>query len=161
MQETDVILPVVGSLEEAAQWATDFESILTVGPQKREVNWGHGNHMVFTFGDSTGGNNAPKLSDIEKAVMWGAEQDDLLVHCHAGMSRSTSTAWGISIMRGADPLDSFIALKNAQPIDTFLGHNSQRDFIPNPLIVKHLEKILNISYLSDIRREHSTVGGWL
>lgn len=155
-----VILPVVSSIEEAEDWAEDFKSILTVGPRQNEVNWGHKNHRVFSFGDTTFGHNAPTVEDIEEAVMWGAEQDDLLVHCHAGMSRSTSTAWGISIARGADPLESFLALKEAQPVDHYLGRSSKRTFIPNTLIVKHLEEILSIPDLSDIRREHATKGGW-
>ncbi len=160
MNNIDILLPVVSSIEEAQAWAQDFQAILTVGPKSSEVNWGHKNHKVFTFGDTTGGSGAPTLTAIEEAITWGQEQDDLLVHCHAGMSRSTSTAWGISIARGADPLDSFLALKNAQPLDSYRGSKSQRHFIPNTLIVKHLEKILSIPELSDIRKEHSTKGGW-
>lgn len=156
MPTTSIILPVVSNLAEAREWNKDFKSVLTVGPTAREVNWNHPNHRIFEFGDTTRGPGAPKLEEIEEAVRWGAEQDDLLVHCHAGMSRSTSTAWGISIARGADPLDSFLALKEAHPID---GHWGKRDFIPNPLIVKHLMKIFNLDDLEDIRRKHS-MNGW-
>jgi predicted protein tyrosine phosphatase len=106
------------------------------------------------------GVNAPSLQQVKEAIEWGAEQEDLLVHCHAGLSRSTSTAWGISMLRGADPLDSFLALKNAQPneVITAKGHHVPRDFIPNRLIVKHLEKILNIDGLENIRKQYSTKG---
>ena len=151
---TAVILPVVSNIYEAEDWVDEFKSILTVGPEKTEVSWGHNNHRIFTFGDTTTGIRAPKIEDIKEAVMWGAEQEDLLVHCHAGMSRSTSVAWGISIVRGADPLESFMALKDAQPQD---GRNG-RTFIPNQLIVKHLETILSINNLSDIRRKYATKG---
>lgn len=159
---TEVILPVVSNISEAAEWAQDFKAILTVGPQQREVNWGHSNHKVFTFGDTTGGANAPKLKDIEEAILWGTGQEDLLVHCHAGMSRSTSTAWGISMARGADPLDSFLALKEAQPNDRWATARESvpRDFIPNKLIVKYLEEILGIPGLEEIRHTHSTKG-WI
>lgn len=156
MTTTSIILPVVSNIEEAEAWNKDFKSILTVGPRAQEVNWGHPNHRIYEFGDTTGGPRAPKLSDIEEAVFWGAEQEDLLVHCHAGMSRSTSTAWGISIARGADPLDAFLALKEAHPVESRWG---KRDFIPNALIVKHLEKIFNLKNLDAIRRQHST-SGW-
>jgi hypothetical protein len=103
-----------------------------------------------------------KLEEIEKAILWGTMQEDLLVHCHAGMSRSTSPAWGISIARGADPLVSFMALKDAQPIDRWFTSREQvpRDFIPNKLIVKHLEEILGITGLEEIRHTHSTKG-WI
>ena len=156
MTTTSIILPVISNLQEARVWNPEFKSILTVGPKKTEVDWGHPNHRVFEFGDTTRGPSAPQLRDIEEAVFWGAEQDDLLVHCHAGMSRSTATAWGISIARGADPLDSFLALKEAHPVDKHWG---KRDFIPNPLIVKHLVKIFNLDELELIRKKHS-MNGW-
>jgi hypothetical protein len=158
--DTKVTLPVVSNIKEAQQWAQDFKAILTVGPQQREVDWGHPNHKIFTFGDTTSGLNAPKIKDIEQAILWGTEQEDLLIHCHAGMSRSTSTAWGISIARGADPLDSFLALKEAQPNDMWSTAREEvpRDFIPNKLIVKYLEEILNITGLEEIRHTHSTKG---
>jgi hypothetical protein len=78
------------------------------------------------------------------------------------MSRSTSTAWGISIARGADPLDSFLTLKEAQPNDywTTARESVARDFIPNKLIVKYLEQILGIDGLEEIRQKHSTTRGW-
>lgn len=151
---TDITLPVVSNIYEAEIWANDFASVLTVGPEKNEVDWGHKNHKVFTFGDTTGGKYAPKISDVEEAIYWGAEQEDLLVHCHAGMSRSTSTAWGISILKGADPLDSFLILKDAQPEESY----GFREFIPNGLIVKYLEKILSIDNLLEIRQQHMTQG---
>jgi hypothetical protein len=156
MNTTPITLPVVSNLREAQDWNKDFKSILTVGPSAREVDWKHPNHRIFEFGDTTGGPRAPKLADIEQAVFWGAEQEDLLVHCHAGMSRSTSTAWGISIARGADPLDSFLALKEAHPVD---GHWGKRDFIPNRLIVKHLMEIFDNKDLEIIRKKH-TQDGW-
>jgi predicted protein tyrosine phosphatase len=157
---TEIILPVVSNIREAQDWANDFKAILTVGPEERDVRWGHKNHKVFTFGDTTGGHSAPKLEDIEQAITWGATQEDLLVHCHAGMSRSTSTAWGISILRGVDPLEAFLLLKKAQPNDYWrtARETVARDFIPNRLIVSHLEKILGITGLEEIRKEHSTRG---
>lgn len=155
MSNLSITLPVISNIREARDWNQDFKSILTVGPSKSEVNWNHPNHKVFEFGDTTRGPYAPKIEDIREAVMWGAEQEDLLVHCHAGMSRSTATAWGISIARGADPLDSFLALKDAHPVDSW----GKRSFIPNALIVKHLVKIFNIEDLEEIRRNNS-MNGW-
>jgi hypothetical protein len=156
MTKISITLPVISNIEEAQKWNKDFKSILTVGPRKQEVDWGHPNHKVFEFGDTTSGPSAPKLEDIQEAVFWGAEQEDLLVHCHAGMSRSTATAWGISIARGADPLDSFLSLKDAHPVESRWG---KRSFIPNALIVKHLVKIFNLDDLENIRRKHS-MNGW-
>ena len=151
---TQVILPVISNIDEAKNWSTSFKSILTVGPSEQEVSWGHSNHRIFTFGDTASGIHAPTIDSVTEALEWGVEQEDLLVHCHAGMSRSTSIAWGISIMRGADPLSAFLSLKDAQPKERY----GYRDFIPNKLIVKYLETILSIKTLSDIRRDHATKG---
>ena len=91
---------------------------------------------------------------VYKMIQEYKEGRPIFVHCHAGMSRSTSIAWGISIMRGADPLSAFLSLKDAQPKERY----GYRDFIPNKLIVKYLETILSIKTLSDIRRDHATKG---
>jgi len=157
--DDDLILPVVANIEEARMWSRDFKSILTAGPSKSEVRWGHKNHRIWEFGDTTVGEHAPTLQAVTEAVQWGEMQDDLLVHCHAGMSRSTSIAWGISIARGADPLDSFLALRDAQPEETawMTKNPRRREFIPNRLIVEHLDTIFNTKgELFAIRMEHMT-----
>lgn len=157
----EIDLPVVANIEEAAKWAKDFKSILTVGPDRREVNWNHPNHRVYTFRDITYGKDAPSIHHIESAIEWGQNQEDLLVHCHAGMSRSTATAWGISIARGADPLESFLLLKDAQPVESDprwgIKEPYQREFIPNRLIVTYLEKIFGIYNLLEIRNTHQSI----
>lgn len=136
-------LPVVCNIHEAETWAHQFESVLTAGPKAHEVNWQHPNHKIFTFRDITGGKDAPTIEAVEEAIDWGVDQDDLLVHCHAGMSRSTALAWGISIAKGVEPLEAFLALREAQPVEgiTFRGKETKRDFIPNRLIVNFLDEI--------------------
>lgn len=162
LQNLDIELPVICNIEEAEKWAKDFKSILTVGPRKEEVKWGHKDHAVFTFSDTTLGSGAPTLDAVETALDWAQDREDLLVHCHAGISRSTSMAWGISIARGADPLEAFLTLKQAQPQEPHWYSSNktiQRAFAPNRLIVQHLEKILGINGLISIRQEHLT-DGW-
>ena len=83
-------------------------------------------------------------------VFWGANQEDLLVHCHAGMSRSTATAWGVAIARGADPRESLVALLEAHPMDY---DGQKRWFCPNALLVEHLQTIFNDKTLMDIRHD--------
>lgn len=161
--EDDLILPVVANIDEARLWSKDFKSILTAGPSKTEVRWGHTNHRVWEFGDTTTGRHAPTLKAVTEAIKWGEDQEDLLVHCHAGMSRSTSIAWGISIARGADPLDSFLALRNAQPKENswLKDRVRRREFIPNRLIVQHLDTIFGTNGgLFAIRMEHMTPWAW-
>lgn len=145
---TNVTLPVIGNIEEAKAWSKEFAAIITAGPSESEVRWGHPNHLVVEFRDTTIGNGIPTLEQIKTMVLWGEDKDDLLVHCHAGMSRSTSTAWGIAIARGVDPEEAFIALRDEQPLEEYLyGKGVRRDFIPNRLIVKHLEKMFNLDLM--------------
>jgi len=161
-QQLDLELPVVCNIQEAKNWAKDFGAILTVGPNKNEVRLKHNNHAIFTFSDTTFGANAPTLEVIEQAIDWGQDKEDLLVHCHAGISRSTSTAWGISIARGADPLESFLTLRDAQPLEDFeygFQNSVRRPFAPNRLIVSFLEDIFALDGLLEIRNEYMS-DGW-
>ena len=144
---TNVTLPVIGNIQEAEDWKDQFSAIITAGPLASEVNWEHPQHLVVEFGDTLIGNRAPTYQQIKRMVEWGTDKDDLLVHCHAGMSRSTSTAWGISIARGVDPEEAFITLRDEQPLEKHWGSDSKRDFIPNRLIVKHLEKLFNLDLM--------------
>ena len=72
--------------------------------------------------------------------------DEILVHCHAGMSRSTATAWGIAIQRGMDPADAYDALKERHP--------AGRMFWPNDAIVEALEVIFDLKGLSRYNDKH-------
>ena len=143
-------LPTIRNLEESAIIGEDFGAIITSGPQEYEVMFGHPNHRVWTFGDTTSRRGGPQLYQVEEMVFWGANQEDLLVHCHAGMSRSTATAWGVAIARGADPRESLVALLEAHPMDY---DGQKRWFCPNALLVEHLQTIFNDKTLMDIRHD--------
>lgn len=142
-------LPTVRNLEEVLFCHDRFAAVLTAGPEAWEVEIGHGNHRVWEFHDSVVAYVGPTLEQVEEMVAWGVGQSDLLVHCHAGMSRSTAVAWGIAIARGLDPDVAIRALNQAHPED-FPGE--KRLFIPNLLIVEHLETVLGIGGLTDLCR---------
>lgn len=149
------LLPTIRNLDEARESCAGFSSVLTVGPEEYEVHdFGHPDHKVVSFDDVTydfDGFRAPTFDLVVEAVEWGANRPNLLVHCHAGMSRSTSTAWGIAIVNGFDPQEAYDLLKQRHPVvrhrawatggpeRSYLG---RRAFIPNELIVKHLERYL-------------------
>jgi hypothetical protein len=78
--------------------------------------------------------------------------DNVLVHCHAGISRSTATAWGISIANGVDPKVALEKLDANQPWenDDFSDQFSRRWFSPNRLIVQHLQTYFSNNDLLDI-----------
>lgn len=141
-------LPTVRDIDEAEFICHEFESVLTAGPEAGEVQWGHKNHRVWTFHDTVSMLTGPGYRQIEEMINWAVDQKDLLVHCHAGMSRSTASAWGVAIARGADPLDSLLALQQAHPRE---WRGDRRLFIPNSLIVTYLERILGDGNLLEIR----------
>lgn len=151
------LLPTVRNLEEARSLCGDFSSVLTVGPEPFEVDdFGHPDHKVVTFDDITsnyGGYSAPTFDLVKDALEWGAGRANLLVHCHAGMSRSTSTAWGIAIANGFDPQEAYDLLKHNHPVEarrtwtvggTRTSRLERRAFIPNSLVLKHLERYFGL-----------------
>ena len=163
------LLPTVRNLEEARESCSDFASVLTVGPDPDEVrDFAHPDHKVVSFDDITvnyRGYLAPTFELVKEAVEWGTGRSNLLVHCHAGMSRSTSTAWGIAIANGFDPQDAYLLLKDRHPVEfrrawSFDGTRepqvTRRAFIPNELVLKHLERYLGLR--SGTLRDIATVG---
>ncbi|MEY3575678.1 MAG: Dual specificity phosphatase, catalytic domain [Actinomycetota bacterium] len=151
------LLPTIVNLDEARERCHDFASVLTAGPSLDEVcDFAHPEHKVVEFDDVTSaysGYTPPTFDQVEEMVRWGEGRIDLLVHCHAGMSRSTSTAWGIAIANGFDPQEAFDLLKNNHPVETHFAWRSggnrialrdPRPFIPNRLIVTHLESLFEM-----------------
>lgn len=140
---TPLILPTIVNLREAKQICHMFPAVITAGPSLGEVsNFGHDNHFVRTFDDVVRGPFGPSVKDVA-AMLEFAEQNDgeILVHCHAGMSRSTGTAWGIAIQRGYDPFEAYDMMKE--------NHPEGRMFWPNDKIVAALQQIFGMSGLSD------------
>jgi predicted protein tyrosine phosphatase len=149
------LLPTVRNLEEARETCSEFASVLTVGPEPFEVDdFRHPAHKVVTFDDITchfPGGLTPTFELVREAVEWGAGRKNLLVHCHAGMSRSTSTAWGIAIANGFDPQQAFDLLRNNHPVERRFARLRggqrlvRRAFIPNELVLAHLERYFGLA----------------
>jgi predicted protein tyrosine phosphatase len=148
-------IPDVLNIMEAQERCHQYDVVITAGPTKREVaDFGHPNHKVVSFQDITNGRGAPTIRDVAELIEFGAGMDNVLVHCHAGISRSTATAWGISIANGVDPQVALEKLDANQPWenDDFSDQFSRRWFSPNRLIVQHLQtyfsndNLLNILY---------------
>jgi len=146
-----LILPVrVVNLMEARELAQsgEYPSILTAGPTREEVaDFGHPDHHVVEFDDVVDvPHGGPTLDDVRSMIEWAVQRDRILVHCHAGISRSTAAAWGICIAKGLDPEEAIAALDAARPlIQTYRRGVPQgmeaRYFAPNTLIVEHLEQL--------------------
>lgn len=151
-ENTTLILPVITNLREASSINGLYPAVITAGPSRREVQWAHPNHFVREFDDILDGPLAPTISDVEAMLEFAAKNQncEILVHCHAGMSRSTATALGIAIQRGANPFDAYDAL--------LARHPSGRMFWPNDAIIAHLERIFDISGLSEYNKRNHFLG---
>ena len=160
--ETSLITPpTVRNLEEAREQCLEYDAVLTAGPNKDEVSdFNHPIHKVVQFSDTayekSGG---PTVENVVELIEFGAGVPKLLVHCHAGISRSTATAWGVSIANGNDPLEAFLYLQDKHPEEKgYFGHG-KRPFAPNILIVKHLDTYFNLgNTLLEIRNKYSRRG---
>lgn len=142
-----IALPTVRNIQEAEFINAEFEAVITAGPAAEQCDWAHPNHGVWTF-DDTEGRGGPTHQHVEEMLAFGLAHEDLLIHCHAGISRSTATAWGVAMAKGADPEGSFRALIQAHPEESFAG---KRPFSPNRLLVAHLQDILGYQDLLAIR----------
>ena len=146
-------IPDVLNIMEAQERCHQYDVVITAGPTKREVaDFGHPNDKVVSFQDITNGRGAPTIRDVAELIEFGAGMDNVLVHCHAGISRSTATAWGISIANGIDPKVALEKLDANQPWenDDFSDQFSRRWFSPNRLIVQHLQTYFSNNDLLDI-----------
>jgi predicted protein tyrosine phosphatase len=148
MDGKETIVPTVRNLQEAAFMNEDFPAVLTVGPRQSEVTFGHQNHLVQSFGDvSYQCKQAPRWQHVEKITEFGIVNDGpLLVHCHAGMSRSTSSAIGVLLGRGVEPETAVSALAAIHP--------NNRPFIPNQIVIEILSEMYDYPELTDIVRKY-------
>lgn len=140
-------VPVVRNIEEAHVLAGDFPAVVTAGPTKSEVNFGHPNHLVQSFGDVDWRcRQAPTEDDVRAITEFGRDNEEILVHCHAGMSRSTSTSIGILLARN---VEAEIAVAKLAEI-----HPYRRAFIPNRLIIAMLAEMYDCPDLPSITAKY-------
>jgi len=147
MAKTQLVIPTIRNIREAELLAHKFPAVITAGPDRTEVQFGHPNHHVQVFDDTTWGKDSPTHKDIEDILKFSSKNPgEILIHCHAGMSRSTSTAIGVLIQRGLDPFDAFDTLAERHP--------RKRPFIPNVKVMEILEDIFGIEGLAQYSVEN-------
>lgn len=94
-------------------------------------------HFIARFHDvesDTEGYVAPTSSVLKAAVEHAAnleEGDRLLIHCHAGKSRSPAIALGVLVAAGLSPSEALARVKELRPF-----------VIPNRLMVRKLDELL-------------------
>jgi predicted protein tyrosine phosphatase len=124
----------------AAHSATRAISILSPDtPHPTFANLGEGQHLRLTFHDVTAdapGLEGPKMGDAERLVQFIRAWDrsaPMLIHCWAGISRSTASAFTAMCLLRPDEHEEELAfeLRDASPSAT-----------PNRLIISQVDQLL-------------------
>lgn len=126
----------VCNIREAARLAPFFEHVATVGPSAGELGFTHRSHIVETFEDSLDA-AGPSLRQVENLLNWYSRlgSGSVLVHCHAGVSRSTGMAVGFHLVDGASAYEAVLAVMEQQPFE----FGERRVCWPNGKIVGFLD----------------------
>lgn len=94
-------------------------------------------HFIARFHDvevETQGYVAPTPEVLQAALAHAAglgDEDRLLIHCHAGKSRSPAIALGVLVAAGLTPADALARVKALRPF-----------VIPNRLMISMLDELL-------------------
>lgn len=116
-------------------WAT--KTIGMIDPDSSYSFTGTIDYHIEYFHDieeSTGQFIAPTIEQIGRFMVWAktfTEDDRVLVHCHAGISRSTAVAIGVLVLHGMEPIDAFMHIQSVRP-----------QLYPNKLIISQIDEIL-------------------
>lgn len=96
-------------------------------------------HKLWLMDDvtfSAPGSRAPSVSQILEIIDFSKtfqSRDRVLIHCYAGVSRSTSVAIGVLCQHGIQPADSISVVEKQCP-----------DMDPNELILRHFDAVLGL-----------------
>lgn len=131
----------VCNIEEAKNLCHFYDHVITAGPKAYEVNWGHRSHHIEVFEDYVN-ETGPTIHHVERMLnFYRSNTGDVLVHCHAGVSRSTATAIGCNLVDGMTPKDAVLQVWARQPLDAY---GDARPFWPNGLLINHLEVLFGV-----------------
>lgn len=72
---------------------------------------------------------------LDDVLEFARDKEDMIIHCHAGISRSTAIGYGILLQDGMEPIDAAKYIHNIRP-----------QAIPNTHILGLISDKLGISY---------------
>jgi len=111
--------------EEAPRLAPDFDFVISI--LDKNFRWPHNfgdNHLVVRFEDTenpTEREHNDQFFGVNQILNWlknkrVTSDHKLLVHCHAGISRSSAISWLILTTQGVEPKEAFQTLFKARPL---------------------------------------------
>lgn len=122
------------------KWAT--KAIGLIDPEYRDAVPPRENYLQIYFHDCTPMDEIdvknkgilPNKNDIDKILQFSStftENDKVLIHCHAGISRSSAIAISIFAQHGMEPFEAFYAAERIRP-----------EMYPNGLILRYADELL-------------------
>lgn len=124
-------------------WPTRIVSFLDTVHEGGQWIEPEANHLI-TYADDSDRDvqaygldyKAPRKDQIERVLAFTADLTDddiVLIHCHAGISRSTAIAIGICVQHGMGAVEAFEHIESLRS-----------QLYPNTLILQHCDEILNL-----------------
>lgn len=139
----------IRNLEEARVLHPNYDAVVSVIENRRHVDkLGHPRHIVEVMGDfdrsmATWGKHNNQIDEFPRKEQFEQilgfvnslpKNAKILVHCAAGISRSTATGLGILANEGMEEEEAVRLLANKHP--------RNRAFWPNDMILGHFDEIL-------------------
>lgn len=86
---------------------------------------------------------APRREHIDKVLAFTkglTDKDDLLIHCHAGISRSTAMAIGVACQHGMTPAEALAHIRQIREATLKPGYL----VLPNRLMIEYIDDALSL-----------------
>lgn len=131
---------IVTNFELSKVLQQDFDAVIGMLDTSQEHTWfpNHPNRRMWFFSDVISGQDAPTFQHVNEIINHfrknglHAPEKKTLIHCAAGISRSTAVAIGLKIEMGMNVQNAFD--------DTF---KQRPQMWPNELILKHFDDIFD------------------
>lgn len=121
--------------------------ISTIGPDDVCYNKGKEKHLLLSFHDiedvSDSDFTAPTREHIKQILEFSEtlpDEANLLIHCMAGISRSTATAIGVCCQKGMTPSDALSHVRNIREPTLKAGYM----VLPNRLMIGYFDDELGL-----------------
>ena len=126
------------SVELRRRWATRAIGLFDPdNPHRPEAGDTYHQECFFDLEDQTAGSQGPDVEAVARILRYAANivaGDRVLVHCTAGISRSTAVAILVLVSRGMTPGGAFGHVERLRPAMS-----------PNMLILEHGERLLRLN----------------
>lgn len=139
----------VTDIKKAREMSKGFTHTVSLIDIGTKLFFRRSNHLILNFDDIDDDRvpGCPKLHHIQRILDFTknlTNDDSLLVHCHAGICRSTAAAIGILVQHGVPPSTALQKIKAIRPL-----------LWPNLLVCKLFDEALGRDDIEPIVKEYN------